>query len=198
MLNQTISFTSLSNRIYGDNDFNITATASSSLPVSFATTGACSNTGSTVSITGVGSCTVTASQAGNTTYAAATDVPRTFTVAKKDITATAENKSRVYGATNPTATFIYSDSATGIDTSPISTFSGNATSAVGTAQTITCTGGTDDKYNITSCITGTLTITQATTTTTITSDNPDSSAIGNVVKVNFTVTPASGTNLLVM
>ena len=62
------------------------------------------------------------------------------------------------------------------------------------AQTITCTGGSDNNYNITSCTTGTLTITQASTTTAITSDNPDPSATGNVVTVNFTVTPASGTN----
>jgi len=81
---QTIIFGALSNKTYGDANFVVSATggASGNL-VTFDTTGNCSNSGSTVTITDVGSCTVTASQAGNATYAVATDVPQTFTIAKK-------------------------------------------------------------------------------------------------------------------
>ncbi len=196
-LAQTITFTNPGNKTFGET-FTLSATASSGLSVSYTstTTSVCTVGASTgdVTIVTVGDCTITASQAGDATYAAATDVPQTFTLAKKDITATAENKSRAYGASNPTATFTYSDGATGIDTEPTASFSGDVNSAVGSAQTITCTGGSDDNYNITSCADGTLTITQASTTTAITSDNPEPSATGKAVTVNFTVTPASGSD----
>ena len=41
-----------------------------------------------ITITGAGSCTVTANQAGNTNYEAASSVPRTFQIAKKAVTIT--------------------------------------------------------------------------------------------------------------
>jgi mono/diheme cytochrome c family protein len=59
------------------------ATASSGLAVSFAssTAAVCTVSGTTLSFAAAGSCTVTASQGGNTAFLAATPVPRTFTVA---------------------------------------------------------------------------------------------------------------------
>ncbi len=79
---QTITFGALSGKTYGDADFNVSATASSSLAVSFGATGACSVSGSTVHLTGAGNCTVTASQAGNDNYNAAKDVQQSFTIDK--------------------------------------------------------------------------------------------------------------------
>ena len=79
---QTITFAALGNKTYGDADFNVSATASSGLSVSFAASGNCTVTGTTVHITGAGSCTITASQGGNGNYNAAADVPRTFTIGK--------------------------------------------------------------------------------------------------------------------
>jgi hypothetical protein len=196
---QTITFGALSNKTYGDANFVVNATggASGNL-VTFDTTGNCSNPGSTVTITDVGSCTVTASQAGNATYAAATDVPQTFTIAKKSITATAENKTRAYGATNPTATFTYtglvnSDTAADIDTAPTGSSTANATSAVGSAQTITCSGGTDANYNLTTCTQGQLIITKANTTTTFNRDNAAPSVIGQNITVDVSVASTTGT-----
>jgi hypothetical protein len=58
----------------------VSATASSGLPVSFAASGQCTVSGSTVHPTASGSCTITASQTGNANYAAATSVPQTFTI----------------------------------------------------------------------------------------------------------------------
>ena len=78
----TISFGALSDKTFGDADFTVSATATSTLPVSFGASGACTVTGTTVHITGAGSCTITASQAGNSTYHAATDVPQTFNIAQ--------------------------------------------------------------------------------------------------------------------
>src|SRR5439155_21221210 len=83
---QTITFAALAGRIYGDADFTVTATVSSGLVVNFAATGSCTIATTTVTITGAGSCTITASQAGNTNYNAAADVPQTFSIAKANQT----------------------------------------------------------------------------------------------------------------
>jgi Peptidase family M28 len=77
---QTISFSPLSGHRLGDPPFEVVATASSALPVAFAAAGACSVTGTTVSVTAAGRCTVTASQAGSTDYEPASAVARDFAV----------------------------------------------------------------------------------------------------------------------
>src|SRR6185503_13341676 len=79
---QTITFGALPARAFGDPDFAVTATASSGLPVAFAASGNCTVAGSTVHLTAIGSCTVTASQPGNASFNAAADVPQTFAIAK--------------------------------------------------------------------------------------------------------------------
>ena len=48
--------------------------------MSFAASGNCTVSGSTVHLTSAGSCTITASQAGNANYNAAADVPQSFTI----------------------------------------------------------------------------------------------------------------------
>jgi trimeric autotransporter adhesin len=79
---QTITFGALSNRTFGEAPFNLTATASSSLPVSYSSsdTSVATVSGNTVTITGVGTTTITASQAGNGNYNAATNVQQSLTV----------------------------------------------------------------------------------------------------------------------
>jgi hypothetical protein len=77
---QSITFAALPDRTYGEPDFDVGATASSGLVVSFGASGQCTVTGTTIHLTGPGSCTITASQGGNSNYAAATDVPRTFQI----------------------------------------------------------------------------------------------------------------------
>ena len=79
-LAQQIDFAPLVNRIYGEPDFIIAATATSGLPVTFSASGACSVSGTTVHITRVGSCTITATQAGDDTFAAAHPVAQTFAI----------------------------------------------------------------------------------------------------------------------
>src|SRR5437016_9343077 len=86
--NQTITFNALANKTFGNPDFNVSATASSGLSVSFSATGNCTISGNTVHLTGAGSCTITASQAGDANYNAATNVPQTFTIAKANQTIT--------------------------------------------------------------------------------------------------------------
>jgi Putative Ig domain len=50
------------------------------LPVTFGASGSCTIAGTTVHITGAGSCTITASQAGDANYNPAPDVARTFSI----------------------------------------------------------------------------------------------------------------------
>jgi Tol biopolymer transport system component len=77
---QTITFAPLANKTYGERDFTVSATASSGLPVSFATAGDCTISGATIHITRPGSCAVTASQPGDANYNEATDVLRSFAI----------------------------------------------------------------------------------------------------------------------
>lgn len=87
-LTQTISFDQPSNKVFGDAPFVLSATASSDLPVSFAASGNCTMNGSVVTLTGAGSCNITASQAGDANYNPAPDVSRTFSIAKANTTTT--------------------------------------------------------------------------------------------------------------
>ncbi|MBV8856148.1 MAG: hypothetical protein JOZ02_04225 [Acidobacteria bacterium] len=82
LLAQTITFAQPPDRTYGDADFALSASASSGLAVGFAAAGNCTVAGSTMHITGAGTCTVTASQGGSANYSAAASVARTFAVAK--------------------------------------------------------------------------------------------------------------------
>ena len=85
---QTIDFAALPDKEFGDPDFQVSATATSTLPVTFTTAGQCTNTGDMVHITAAGSCTVTAHQAGDSNYNAAPDVARSFTINKGQQTIT--------------------------------------------------------------------------------------------------------------
>jgi serine protease AprX len=91
-LYQAITFSGLSDKTYGDPDFDVSATASSGLAVSFSASGNCTLAGATVHITGAGSCTITASQPGLDVYSIAAgfpvpyypaaDVSQSFSIAK--------------------------------------------------------------------------------------------------------------------
>jgi len=77
---QSINFDAIPDETYGDPDFDVSATATSGLPVSFAstTTDVCAVSGSTVSILSAGTCTIEASQAGDSNYSAAQPVDQSF------------------------------------------------------------------------------------------------------------------------
>jgi hypothetical protein len=87
---QTITFGALNNVSLGVLPFPIVATASSGLPVSLAsgTSSVCTISAATVTIVGGGTCSITASQAGNAVYQAAVPVVQSFMVAAYQLTAT--------------------------------------------------------------------------------------------------------------
>jgi hypothetical protein len=88
LLSQTISFGALGNKTFGDTDFTVSATGGGSgnaVTFSVGASDQCTSggtDGATIHLTGAGSCTVTANQAGGNGYAAATAVSRTFSIAK--------------------------------------------------------------------------------------------------------------------
>jgi hypothetical protein len=83
---QTITFSALMNKTYGDPDFSVSATATSGLTLSFSASGQCTIAGTIVHLTGAGACTITASQNGDSNYNAATDVARLFNIAQAGTT----------------------------------------------------------------------------------------------------------------
>jgi hypothetical protein len=104
---QTIAFVALSNQPLGA-IVTLNATASSGLPVSFAsaTPATCSITDTTVKLLGLGVCTVRASQAGNLYYGAAPTVDQSFNVLRAQTITFAPISSKPLGTPSfsPTAT----------------------------------------------------------------------------------------------
>src|SRR6266480_1281304 len=80
--NQTITFPVIPNKTFGvDGPFNLLATASSGLAVSYTVfSGPATVSGSLVTLTGAGTVSIRASQAGDNTFAPAPPVSQTFTV----------------------------------------------------------------------------------------------------------------------
>jgi hypothetical protein len=99
---QAIIFAALSDKTYGNPPFTVSATGGGSgNPVTFGASGNCTSSGtngSTITITGAGSCTVTASQTGNANYNAAPDVARSFTIDKATATINVSGYTGVYDA----------------------------------------------------------------------------------------------------
>ncbi len=88
---QTITFPALGGKTLGDAPFVVSATATSGLPVSFAsqTTLVCTTSGThgaTVTLVGAGTCTIRATQGGDATWNAATPVEQGFAIGTADQT----------------------------------------------------------------------------------------------------------------
>ena len=184
LLSQTINFGPLANRTYGVTPITLTATDTSGLPVSFSViSGPATITGSVLTVTGMGNVVVEADQPGNTTYAAATPVDKSFTVAPAQLTVNATNESMTDGGTVPALTFTYTGLVNG-DTS--ATFSGSLAttatkaSSVGsypiTQGSLAATGN----YTIRTYDPGTLTVNAGPLTVTVTTlaDDPTGSIPG--------------------
>ena len=77
---QTITFASIANQVMPGPLTGLNPTATSTLAVTLTATGTCTVNGFTVSFTGAGTCTVTANQSGNTRFAAAPAIARTFQI----------------------------------------------------------------------------------------------------------------------
>lgn len=105
---QSITFPAITDKLYGEAPFLLTATASSGLPVSYqAVTNNITISGSTVTIINTGLATIRAIQEGNANYNAATPVEISFTINKAPQTITFNQPgpfSRYAGVVSLTAT----------------------------------------------------------------------------------------------
>lgn len=105
---QVINFTSTpSTPTYGGT-YTVAATGGGSgnaVTFTTATSAVCTVSGTSVHFVGNGTCTINANQASSTSYAAATQVQQTFTVATKALTISAFNQSKAFGAADPTFNF---------------------------------------------------------------------------------------------
>jgi hypothetical protein len=203
-LNQTITFAPFSNKTYGDAPLALSATASSGLTVSFSVESGPGSilTGNMLGITGAGEVCVKASQAGNSTYNAATSVIRCFTVAKAMLTAKADDKTRAVGVANPPFTISYTGFVNGenagvIDVAPLASTTATISSPAG-AYPIVLSGGSDNNYNFT-LVNGTLTVIEPTAGCTATGTilrEYWSNVPGNEIsKVPLHITPSSSSQL---
>jgi hypothetical protein len=145
LLPQTITFDSIGPQTYGDPDFVLNATASSSLDVTYtiSDTTVATLISDTVHIQGAGSCTIYADQPGDTTYASAKQVTGILLVNTKPaevVGVTAANK--VYDGTATAE--LTGDSLTGIlNTDSVTLITGIGTFSdknIGTGKTVTATG----------------------------------------------------------
>jgi hypothetical protein len=189
---QTISFPALSDVTYGAAAVTLNATSTSGLPVSYSVTGA-TLSGTTVVITGAGVVTVTATQAGNATYASATPVVRSFTVNKATLTYTADNLTKLVGDPVPTLTYTRSalvagDPASVVTGAPVLATTATATSPAG-SYPVTITQGTlaAANYNFV-FVNGSLLVQTADFTLTA-SPTTITMSPGQVGLVNLTLTP---------
>ncbi|HAS39923.1 MAG TPA: hypothetical protein DCS93_05560, partial [Microscillaceae bacterium] len=98
---QTITFGALASRTIGEAPFDLTATASSGLAVTYTSsnTAVATISGSTVTIVGIGTTTITASQPGNANYNAAADVTQDLTVIDAPVMAVSQGTTALVSGT---------------------------------------------------------------------------------------------------
>jgi hypothetical protein len=151
---QSINLTApLSPVSYGAGPISLVASSTSGLAVTFSVTGPAMLNGSVLTITGAGQVNVTASQAGNSVYAAATTVSYAIVVNPVPLVVTANNASMTVGAAIPGFTASYSgfvngDTAAVLSGAPALSTSATASSPVGTYP-ITAALGTLTSANYT-------------------------------------------------
>ena len=172
---QAITFPSLAATVtYGVGPITLGATSNSGLAVAYTVTGPATLNGNSLLINGVGAVNVTAVQAGNGNYTAATPVSQSFTVAPAVLTVTANNQSMTTGSPVPALTasyngFVNGDSSSALSGSPSLATSVTTSSAAG-IYPITITRGTLSASNYTfSFVNGSIAVSVAATPTLSTS-----------------------------
>ena len=164
--NQTISFDPPPTKTYGDMNFTLSGSASSGLTVTYDSSDPTVATvaGNVVTIIGAGSTTITASQAGDSQYNPAADVMQNLVIDKALLTATADDKNKIYGDPNPGFSlsftgFVNGDNSSVLDVLPPRSTSATSSSDVGDYD-IAVSGGSDNNYEY-AYVNGTLTVTRA-------------------------------------
>ena len=189
---QTITFNAISEKTYGD-VFTLDATASSSLEVSYEiVSGPAELNGNEVTVSGVGTVVIRASQVGDATFEPAERVEQSFDAVKATITATVANETITIGDDIPAFSITYSgfklsDDEGKLEELPVATTTATASSAAGTYD-ITLSDGSDESYDF-EYVNGTLTINKKDQT--ITFDALENKVYGDV----FTLSASSSSSL---
>ena len=151
---------------------------------------------------GIATFTLTAPTAGSHTLVAnyatqggfqGSTASGTLVVSGTPLTITASNGTMIYGGPVPTITpefagFVLGQTnLTGLTVQPTCVTAATSTSNVGSYGS-SCNGAVGANYSIT-YLPGTVTVSQATTLTAITSNLPNPAIVGQIVTVNFAVTP---------
>ena len=179
---------------YNGPSVSYSPSSSSGLAVSVTASGACSRSGSTLSWTGAGTCTLTSTQGGDSRYLAAGTVTRLFNVARAPQTisfsSSPPNPPRIGGS--------YTATATGTLAMTIS-HSGSACSRSGSTLTFTQTGACNviasnigNSFYLPASLTDSLTVLKGAQTVTF-----SSSAVAAVVDGTYTVTGSASSDLAV-
>ncbi|MET0392160.1 MAG: MBG domain-containing protein [Chitinophagaceae bacterium] len=163
-LTPVITFNALPVKTYGNGDFAAGATSTNTaVPVTYASSnpGVATVTGSTIHISGAGTTTITASQAGNVAYFPAANVSQVLTVNKAPLTIRVRDTSKVEGSINPQFTitytgFVLGETAASLTAQPVAATAATTNSMAG-YYTVTPEGAVASNYNIT-YIAGRLTI----------------------------------------
>ncbi|WP_157446979.1 glycoside hydrolase family 9 protein, partial [Cytophaga aurantiaca] len=202
--NQTITFGAIAAKVYGDANFTLTATASSGLAVTYTSSNpavATVTSAGVVTIIGVGSTSITASQAGNTNYNAATAVTQTLVVTKANQTITfGVIASKQVGDPNFTLTATASSGLavtyTSSDPTVATVTSAGVVTIVGPGSTvITASQAGNANYNAATSVTQTFVVTSPTKTNqTITFGAIAAKVVGDA---NFTLTATASSGLAV-
>jgi hypothetical protein len=188
-LPQAITFAPVPGKTFGNLPFAVTASASSGLPVSFTTTGTCTNSGSTITITGAGSCTITASQSGNAAYQAAADVQQTVSIAKARALLILSDLSQIYSGTPRVVG--WRTVPAGLTVVAV-TYDGSPTPPVNAGRYAVVATLNNPNY-LAASPPGTLVVDQASTSTTVTSSlNPSPAGVA-VSFVAVVTAPGGGT-----
>ncbi|MGZ5434555.1 MAG: DUF2341 domain-containing protein [Pyrinomonadaceae bacterium] len=186
---QTITFNAPANKTYGDAPFGLSASSSSNLAVTFlVVSGPATISGSTVTITGVGTVTVRASQPGDANYNAALNADRSFTIAKGPATIALNNLNQTYNGTPRPATA--TTNPAGLTAVSI-TYNGSATAPTNAGSYAVVASLSNANYQAADS-TGTLTIAKASQT--ITFNAPANKTYGDAP---FALSATSSSNLAV-
>nr|WP_294943271.1 cadherin-like beta sandwich domain-containing protein [uncultured Mucilaginibacter sp.] len=110
---QTITFASTATKTYGNADFAPGASTNSGLTISYVSsnTAVATIVSGQIHIVAPGTTTITASQAGDANYLAASDATQTLTVNKALVTITANAASKTYGDADPAFTYAVTSGA---------------------------------------------------------------------------------------
>jgi hypothetical protein len=166
--NQSITFNAIAAKVFTDAPFDLQATSSSALPVSYSSSDPAIATvnGNTVTLVGAGTANITASQSGNTNFNAAASVTNILVVSKADQVITFNSlPAKTY---NDAAFSLSGTSSSGLaltyvsSNQSVATVSGNTISIAGAGSTtITASQAGDGNYNPATDVSQTLSVAKA-------------------------------------